>query len=124
MILPRQEQRAMYRNLVCLAGGIAVALYLFLPAPLRLYVPAAFAVPAVLSLLAPLAYRRLQGIGLEGRELLGAGLLTVFLALVVVLPFLEGSVALACVVVASLVLWYAGIPPAQTADEIAEPSES
>jgi hypothetical protein len=113
----------MYRNLVCLAGGIAVALYLFLPAPLRLYVPAAFAVPAILYLLLPLAYRRLvNGIDPEGRELLGAGLLTIFLALLMVLPFLEGSVALACVVVATLVLWYAGIPPAQTTDEIAEPA--
>jgi hypothetical protein len=112
----------MYRNLVCLAGGIAVALYLFLPAALRLYVPVAFAVPAVLSVLAPLAYRRSQGIELAGRELLAAGLLTVFLALLVVLPFLEGSAALACVVVATLVLCYAGIPPAQTADEIAEPA--
>jgi hypothetical protein len=114
----------MYRNLVCLAGGIAVALYLFLPAPLRHYVPAAFAVPAIVYLLAPLAYRRLaHGVELEGRELLGAGLLTVFLALLAVLPFLEGAVALACVVVATLVLWYAGIPPAQTTDEkIAEPA--
>jgi hypothetical protein len=113
----------MYRNLICLAGGIAVALYLFLPAPLRLFVPAVFAVPAILYLLAPLAYRRLvYGLEWEGRELLGAGLLTVFLALLAVLPFLAGSVALACVVVATLVLWYAGMPAAQPADEIAEPA--
>jgi hypothetical protein len=113
----------MYRNLICLAGGIAVALYLFLPAPLRLFVPAAFALPAILYLLAPLAYRRLvYGLEWEGRELLGAGLLTVFLALLAVLPFLAGSVALACVVVASLVLWYAGMPAARPADEIAEPA--
>jgi hypothetical protein len=113
----------MHRNLVCLAGGIAVALYLFLPAPLRHYVPAAFAVPAILYLLTPLAYRRLvHGIELEGRELLGAGLLTVFLTLLIVLPFLEGAVALACVVVATLVLWYAGTSPARPPEEIGEPA--
>jgi hypothetical protein len=113
----------MYRNLVCLAGGIAVALYLFLPAPLRLYVPAAFAMPAIVYLLAPLAYRRLTlGLELAGRELLGAGLLTIFLALLAALPFLEGAAALACVGVATLVLWYAGTPPATTGDELAEPA--
>jgi dolichol kinase len=111
----------MYRNLVCLAGGIAVALYLFLPAPFRLYVPGAFAVPAAIYVLAPLAYWRLvRGVELEGRELFGAGLLTIFLALLAVLPFLEGSVALACVVAAALVLWYAGLPTTEAAEDVAE----
>jgi len=113
----------MYRNLVCLAGGIAVALYLFLPAPLRFYVPAAFALPAILYLLAPLAYWRLvRGVELEGRELRGAGLLTVFLALLSVLPFLEGAVALGCVVAATLVLWYAGMSTVPTDDKMGEPA--
>jgi hypothetical protein len=113
----------MYRNLICLAGGIAVALYLCLPSPLRLFVPGVFAVPAAIYVLAPLAYWRLvHGVELEVRELLGASLLTIFLALLAVLPFLEGSVALACVVVATLVLWYAGLPAPAAVDDVAEPA--
>jgi hypothetical protein len=118
---------AMHRNVICSLGGLAFALYLFLPAPLRLYVPAGFAVPVVVYLLAPLAYRRLaRGDDLTARELFVAVLLTVFLALLAVLPFLKGPVAVVCVV-AMAALLYGGLPSAESAEdlEIAEsPSET
>jgi hypothetical protein len=108
----------MRRNLVCSLGGIAFALYLFLPAPLRLYVPAGFAVPVVVYLLAPLAYRRLaRGDELSGRELFVAALLTVFLALLAVLPFLRGPVAVVCGV-AMAALLYGGMPSADSSEEL------
>lgn len=107
----------MRRNLVCLLGGIAFALYLFLPAPPRFYVPAGFVLPVIAWLLVPLAYRRFAlGEDLPPRELFVALLLAVFLGLLMVLPFLEGPVALAFGA-AMMALLYGGMPSAQSSGE-------
>lgn len=112
----------MRRNLVSLLGGIAVALYLFLPEPPRLYVPAGFAALGIACLLVDLGCRRVARGAIPTRhEVLSVGLMTLLLGLLAPLPFLPGDVALAWLG-GMLVLWYIGSFAVRRVSATADPA--